>query len=305
MSTKSTPPAEAPVVPGSSVPLSVVKAELFKALSHPVRIRILELLRTGEMTVSELQSRLELEASSVSQQLGVLRSRQLVAGRKAGTSVHYRVVDPQVFDAVQRLLATHRRSRDEKKRQGSGALLQGLLCCRACQRAMTPAHCWNRTRRYRYYVCTRAQKEGWSHCAHPSVPAGRMEALVIEQVRELACRQAPGLEAVAQSNPHPKLFQLYVRGDASWVDDYVARAIAERYVALCLTVDLDYYGRRERDIAKRYLTTARRRTTSEEYQARFAWSDVDRIKSKFKIPIILKGIATAADARIAVEHGIE
>jgi ArsR family transcriptional regulator len=76
------------------------KAELFKALSHPVRIRILELLRTGEMTVSELQSRLELEASSVSQQLGVLRSRQLVAGRKAGTSVHYRVVDPQVFDLL-------------------------------------------------------------------------------------------------------------------------------------------------------------------------------------------------------------
>jgi len=73
------------------------KAELFKALSHPVRIRILELLRTGEMTVSELQTRLEIEASSVSQQLGVLRSRQLVAGRREGTSVYYRVADPQVF----------------------------------------------------------------------------------------------------------------------------------------------------------------------------------------------------------------
>jgi ArsR family transcriptional regulator len=77
--------------------LQVFKAELFKALSHPVRIRILELLRVREMTVSELQSQLEIEASSVSQQLGVLRARQLVVGRKEGTSVFYRVVDPQVF----------------------------------------------------------------------------------------------------------------------------------------------------------------------------------------------------------------
>jgi DNA-binding transcriptional ArsR family regulator len=76
------------------------KAELFKALSHPIRIRILELLRTGEMTVSELQMRLEIEASSVSQQLGVLRSRQLVVGRKEGTSVYYRVTDPQVFELL-------------------------------------------------------------------------------------------------------------------------------------------------------------------------------------------------------------
>jgi DNA-binding transcriptional ArsR family regulator len=76
------------------------KAELFKALSHPIRIRILELLRTGEMTVSELQLRLEIEASSVSQQLGVLRSRQLVVGRKEGTSVYYRVADPQVFELL-------------------------------------------------------------------------------------------------------------------------------------------------------------------------------------------------------------
>jgi len=134
----------------------------------------------------------------------------------------------------------------------------------------------------------------------PSLAAARFGAL---HMLSSAC--APGLEAVAASNAHPKLFQLYVRGDAAWVDDYVARAIANGYIALCLTVDLDYYGRRERDLAKRYLTTARRRTTSEEYQARFAWADVERIKRKFKIPIILKGIATAEDALIAVEHGVE
>jgi ArsR family transcriptional regulator len=76
------------------------KAELFKALGHPVRIRILELLRDGERTVSELQLALEIDGSSVSQQLAVLRARQLVIGRKESTSVYYRVADPLVFDLL-------------------------------------------------------------------------------------------------------------------------------------------------------------------------------------------------------------
>ena len=76
------------------------KAELFKALGHPVRIRILELLRSGELTVSELQAQLQIESSSVSQQLAVLRTRQLVVGRKEGTSAFYRVSDALVFDLL-------------------------------------------------------------------------------------------------------------------------------------------------------------------------------------------------------------
>lgn len=76
------------------------KAELFKALGHPVRIRILELLRDGEQTVSELQAALEIDASSVSQQLAVLRARQLVVGRRESTSVYYRAADPLVFELL-------------------------------------------------------------------------------------------------------------------------------------------------------------------------------------------------------------
>jgi ArsR family transcriptional regulator len=73
------------------------KAELFKALAHPTRIHILELLRPGEKTVSELQGGLGIEASSVSQQLGTLRAMHIVEGRKQATSVFYRVSDPNVF----------------------------------------------------------------------------------------------------------------------------------------------------------------------------------------------------------------
>jgi ArsR family transcriptional regulator len=77
--------------------LQACKAELFKAVGHPVRIRILELLRDGEQTVSALQLGLTVDTGSVSQHLAVLRGRQLVAGRKEGTNVYYRVTDPQVF----------------------------------------------------------------------------------------------------------------------------------------------------------------------------------------------------------------
>ena len=73
------------------------KSELFKALGHPTRIHILELLRGGERTVSELQAGLGIESSSVSQQLALLRAKHVVEGRKEGTSVFYRAVDENVF----------------------------------------------------------------------------------------------------------------------------------------------------------------------------------------------------------------
>ena len=76
------------------------KAELFKALAHPARIRILEILRLGETTVSSLQAQLEMESSTVSQQLALLRARDIVTGRKQGTSVYYSVVDPLIFDLL-------------------------------------------------------------------------------------------------------------------------------------------------------------------------------------------------------------
>ena len=81
-------------------PLHRFKAEFFQALGHPARLRILELLRVGERTVSELQVELAIEASSVSQQLAVLRAKNIVDTRRAGTSVYYSVRDPQIFQLL-------------------------------------------------------------------------------------------------------------------------------------------------------------------------------------------------------------
>jgi DNA-binding transcriptional ArsR family regulator len=73
------------------------RAEFFKALAHPLRIKILDTLRVGEIGVNELCARLGVEQSTLSQQLSILRTRDIVATRKSGNSVFYFVKDPAIF----------------------------------------------------------------------------------------------------------------------------------------------------------------------------------------------------------------
>lgn len=73
------------------------KAEFFKALANPLRIRILDQLRDGELTVSEIRDRVDVEMPNVSQQLAVLKNKNLVVARKQGNNIYYSCVDPTVF----------------------------------------------------------------------------------------------------------------------------------------------------------------------------------------------------------------
>lgn len=83
-----------------SVPLSEAKAELFKAMAHPARIRSLEILVEGERSVSDLQPLVGIEMSHLSQQLGVLRRAGLVSTRKEGSSVVYAIKDPLLVELM-------------------------------------------------------------------------------------------------------------------------------------------------------------------------------------------------------------
>jgi ArsR family transcriptional regulator len=83
-------------MPSSAHPVHETKAALFRVLGHPVRIRILELLRDGERSVGQLQAGLELDSGSTSQHLAALRRVGVVESRRDGTSVFYRVEDPRV-----------------------------------------------------------------------------------------------------------------------------------------------------------------------------------------------------------------
>jgi DNA-binding transcriptional ArsR family regulator len=77
--------------------LANFKAEFFKALAHPIRIRILDCLRDGEKGVNELSDILQVEPANVSQQLAILRARNIVITRKAGSNVYYSVSDVKLF----------------------------------------------------------------------------------------------------------------------------------------------------------------------------------------------------------------
>jgi len=83
-----------------SRPLAHVKADLFKALAHPARVRALEVLADGERNVSDLQAEVGIESSHLSQQLGVLRRAGLVTTRREGSSVYYAIKDPLVVDLL-------------------------------------------------------------------------------------------------------------------------------------------------------------------------------------------------------------
>jgi ArsR family transcriptional regulator len=90
------PPTDLSAVHVRADPVYVVKAQLFRVLGHPIRIRMLELLSNGERAVGDLQAELNLDSSGTSQHLTALRQQGVLESRRAGTSVYYRIRDPRV-----------------------------------------------------------------------------------------------------------------------------------------------------------------------------------------------------------------
>jgi len=129
-------------------------------------------------------------------------------------------------------------------------------------------------------------------------------AFGVPQMLSSVCQ--PGLEKTAAAADNLRLFQLYVRGDASWVDDHVRRARDHGYRAFCLTVDSAMYSRRERDLVGRFVKPWRTSAAQGmHFQSALCWDDVKRFKDRHDLPLVLKGIATAEDAALAVEQGVE
>lgn len=117
-------------------------------------------------------------------------------------------------------------------------------------------------------------------------------------------------EAAAKSAAGPKVLQLAVRGDVRWCAEQIERARAVGYVALCLTVDVARYGRRERQILDRWLPPSKRGSGLEarKFVRAMTWEKLAEIKAldvMAGMPLILKGIGTAEDAALAVERGVD
>ncbi len=118
----------------------------------------------------------------------------------------------------------------------------------------------------------------------------------------------PALEETAAATPSDKIFQLYIRGDLDWIEAILGRVKQSGYKALCLTVDSAHYSNRERQLMNRWLPPSKRREAANQdrhWQARLTWETMDAIKEIGGMPFLLKGVATAEDAAIAVEHGVD
>jgi len=117
----------------------------------------------------------------------------------------------------------------------------------------------------------------------------------------------PDFETLAERVPGPRIYQLYLVGDEAWMDDIIERSIAAGYTGFCLTVDTQVYSRRERDIIKRHVPASGREVGVADfgYQSKMTWETVEHIKSKFDIPLVIKGVNVAEDARRCVEMGVD
>ena len=118
----------------------------------------------------------------------------------------------------------------------------------------------------------------------------------------------PSFEEVARAAGEQFALQLYTDGDENWVVDTAKRAAQVGAKALCLTVDVPTFGRRERHIHRRHAMAGRpfgALRSGEAHRGRADWKLVEKLKSAVKLPLILKGIQTAEDADLAVKHGVE
>lgn len=115
----------------------------------------------------------------------------------------------------------------------------------------------------------------------------------------------PSLEDIAATTGSPKIFQLYIHGDWEWTKEMIDRAKNAGYAGLCITVDTAAYSRRERPLISRWTPPTQRSPRDPVWQASVTWESIDRIKEYVGLPFMLKGIATAEDAVLALEHGVD
>jgi glycolate oxidase len=118
----------------------------------------------------------------------------------------------------------------------------------------------------------------------------------------------PGIEEISKVAPDNFAFQLYIDGDDRWVTDAAKRAADSGCKALCVTVDVPTFGRRERHVHARQSISGRPfggLRSGEINRGRADWHIIDKIRKTVDVPLILKGIQTAEDATLALEHGVD
>jgi|GEM_PF-444712 len=132
---------------------------------------------------------------------------------------HPAIVDDATFNRAQALLKRNRLSGGSEVRNKFGALLKGIIRCEACGYAMVPTHTTrNGTKRYRYYVCSAAQKRGWHTCPTKSIPAQEIERFVIDQIRAIGRDQELLAETIRQAGQRSRQRMIELEGEKKMIE---------------------------------------------------------------------------------------
>ena len=140
---------------------------------------------------------------------------------------HAAIVDEQIWQRVQAVLQRNGRTGGALVRNKYGALLKGLLRCAPCKCSMGHAYTSQGTKRYRYYVCLKAQKRGWHNCPTKSVPAGEIEQFVIEQIKGIGQDPAVLAETLRQAQGQSQRSLAELQGEERGLQRELGRHNAE------------------------------------------------------------------------------
>lgn len=161
-----------------------------------------------------------------------LLTNALYAGKVRHRSViydgeHQAIVPDKLFHRVQAQLQHNGRSGGAEVRNRHGALLRGLLHCKACGRVMTHTFSSRGNKRYRYYTCTNAIKRGWDNCPTKSLPAGEIERAVVDQIRCIGSDPQLLRETLAEAQGDVQARLERFAAERAGVERGLARAHAE------------------------------------------------------------------------------
>ncbi len=137
------------------------------------------------------------------------------------------IVDDETFRRVRQILKRNGSTGGAQVRNQFGAILKGLINCVPCGCAMVPTHTTKQDRRYRYYVCAKAQKRGWHNCPSKSIPAGEIEKFVVDQVRGIGHDPALLAETLGAARAEAKARIQELEAEKSGLDREMRRHNAQ------------------------------------------------------------------------------